>query len=317
MKLALGGDLSDETLQFAKQLGVGHLVAHGLPDSGRGYWEFIDLLRAKKRLEMQGLELAVLGLPQDHYWNVVLGRPERDQEIENVCRSIQGMGQAGIPVLAYSFMFAGVWGHWRGYGSGGGRGDAGIKSFDYDLVKDAPLTSAGEVSGDEMWARFTYFLERIVPVAEEAGVRLACHPHDPPVPVLRGETRILGTVEGLKRLVETVPSPSNGLNFCQGTVAEMGVDVIEVIRYFGERDKINTVHFRNVRGTVPKFDEVFIDEGDVDMFKAMQTYKEVGYERTMIPDHTPRVVGDSSRGHRGRAFALGYMRALMQVVGSL
>ena len=192
-----------------------------------------------------------------------------------------------------------------------------VRRFDYDLVKDVPAYAGEAVEADEMWERLEYFLTRIVPVAEEAGVRLALHPHDPPTPYLRGEARILNSFEGMKRLVELVPSEVNGLNFCQGTVAEMGIDVIGAIRYFGERDKLNHVHFRNVKGSVPRFDESFVDDGDTDMLEAVRAYHEVGYRYAMMPDHTPHIAGDSPYGHRGRAYAIGYMRALMQAVGAV
>ena len=228
------------------------------------------------------------------------------------------MGKAGIPILGYYFSIAGVWGHWRAYDSGGGRGDAGLKSFDYDLVKDAPVVETGRVSVEEMWDRLTYFLERVVPVAESAGVKLAAHQDDPPAEELRGTGRLLTSHEGMKRLIETVPSPNNGLEFCQGTVGEMGPDrAVDAIRYFGGQGKIFYVHFRNVRGKFPKFDEVFIDEGDVDMFEAMRAYKEVGFDGVIIPDHAPRVAGDSDHRRQGVTFALGYMRALMQMVEKL
>ena len=172
-----------------------------------------------------------------------------------------------------------------------------------------------EATEEEVWDRITYFLERVVPVPEQAGVKLACHPDDPPVPTLRGETRVLGSMEGMKRLMEIVPSDSNGLNFCQGSVAEMGVDVIEVIRYFGSLGQIHHVHFRNVKGSVPRFEESFIDDGDVNMFEALRAYKEVGYTGTIMPDHWPRVVDGSPL--IGRAHALGYMKAMMEMLGVL
>ena len=319
MKIALGMHrFREDDLKYAKQLGVDHIIATTPRLAGNGYWEFIDLLQLRKRVEAAGLKLAAIeNIPWQHYDKILLAAPGRDEQIENVCKTIRNMGVAGIPILGYYFSIVGVWGHWRDYDSGGGRGGAGVKSFDYELVRDAPLTEAGEVSGEEMWSRLTYFLQRVIPVAEEAGVKLAAHPHDPPAPVLRGVARILGSIEGLERLIETVPSECNGLDFCQGTVAEMGVDVVEAIRYFGERGKIFYVHFRNIKGAFPKFDEVFIDEGDVDMLEAMRTYKQVGFDGVMRPDHTPRVAGDTSWGHRGRAFAVGYMKALIQAVNSL
>lgn len=168
-----------------------------------------------------------------------------------------------------------------------------------------------------MWERVTCFLERVAPVAEKAGVKLAAHQDDPPVPYLRGAGRLLIDHDALQRLLDIVPSPSNTLEFCQGTVAEMGPDrVVDAIRRFAGQGKISYVHFRNVRGQAPKFDEVFIDEGDVDMLEAMRAYKEADFDGVITPDHAPRVAGDSGYGHRGRAFALGYIRALMHAVGA-
>lgn len=312
-------EATDESLAFVKQLGVEHVAVY--PDrmlvGGRtiyepGYLDYLPLLQLKKRIESFGLTVDALTIPGSIYENVLLGTPERERDMEGVCKSIRNMGRVGIPIMAYNFRIVGVWGHWRSYGSGGGRGGAGIKSFDYELVKDAPLSEAGSVSAEEKWSRIAYFLERAVPAAEEAGVKLACHPDDPPGPTLRGEARVLGSFEGLKRFIELAPSPASGFNFCQGTVQEMmGVKVLEAIRYFGSRGKIFYVHFRNIKGVWPKFDEVFIDDGDLDMFEALRAYREVGFQGPLIPDHTPKVVGDDPGGRRGRAFAIGYIKGLL------
>ena len=322
MKLGIGfgqAALTEENLQYAKQLGVTHVIIHGPRFGEQGVLEFIELLRTRKFIESHGLAVAgIENLPADHWDKVLQGAPGRDEQIKKVCETIENMGRAGIPILGYYFSIAGVWGHWRAYDSGGGRGDAGLKSFDYDLVKDAPVVETGRVSVEEMWDRLAYFLERVVPVAEDAGVKLAAHQDDPPAEELRGTGRLLTSHEGMKRLIETVPSPNSGLEFCQGTVAEMGPDrAIDAIRYFGGQGKIFYVHFRNVRGQFPKFDEVFIDEGDVDMFEAMRAYKEVGFDGVIIPDHAPRVAGDSDHRRQGVTFALGYMKALMQMVEKL
>ncbi|KYH40534.1 MAG: mannonate dehydratase [Candidatus Bathyarchaeota archaeon B26-2] len=274
-------------------------------------------MKIKRRVESYGLKIGVALLPQEagtQHWNIRLGRPEREEEIKDVCRSIEVLGEEGIPVVEYVFNLSAVWGSTI---RSSARGGALTRHFDYEEVKDACVEPEFRASEEEVWERIKYFLEHVVPVAEDVGVKLACHPDDPPVPTLRGETRVLGSLEGMKRLIDIVPSEANGINFCQGTVAEMGVDVIEAIRYFGSRGKIHHVHFRNVKGSVPRFDESFIDDGDVDMLEAMRTYKEVGYTGTIMPDHTPRVVGDTPWGHRGRAFALGYMKALMKIVGVL
>ncbi|MBM3240358.1 TIM barrel protein, partial [Candidatus Poribacteria bacterium] len=237
------------------------------------------------------------------------GRPEREQEIEDVCRSIEILGQEGIPVVEYVFNLAAVFGS---ESKASGRGGAIVRHFDYEKAKQAPPEPGFEANEEEIWERITWFLERVVPVAENVGVKLACHPDDPPVPTIKGEARVLGSLEGMKRLIEIVPGEANGLNFCQGTVAEMGVDVIETIRYFGSRGKIHHVHFRNIKGSVPRFDESFIDDGDVDMLEALRTYKEVGYTGTIMPDHWPGVVGDSPL--IGHAHALGYLKALMDAL---
>ena len=318
MKLTTSSDLSEESFQFAKQLGVTHLKVDAgklMDEHQRGPVQLPKLLELKKRVDAYDLQIGVALLPQgagSQHWSIRLGRPEREQEIEYVCRSIEILGREGIPVVEYVFNLSAVYGS---ESKPSGRGGAIVRHFDYDKAKQAPPEPEFEASAEDVWERITYFLERVVPAAEKANVKLACHPDDPPVPTLKGETRVLGSTEGMKRLMEIVPSEANCLNFCQGTVAEMGVDVVEAIRYFGSRGKIQHVHFRNVKGSVPRFDERFIDDGDVDMLQALRAYKEVGYTGTIMPDHWPRVVGNSPL--IGRAHALGYLKALMEVLGVL
>jgi len=234
-------------------------------------------------------------------------------------------------------MIVGVWGYWRYGKSGGGRGNAGLVSFDYDRVKNAPLVPRGEfwgglakadyfngidtlgkVSKEEMWERFVYLLEKIVPAAEEAGVKICIHPSDPPVPQLRGIERILNCVSDFKKMIEMFPSKNLGLNFCQGSFSEMeevgSKGIFEIIRYFGEKEKIFYVHFRNVKGIIPKYDEVFLDEGDVDMIKALKIYKEVGFDGILVTDHTPLVTATKSPWQTGMAYAAGFIKAAMQAL---
>jgi mannonate dehydratase len=311
--------LTQDNLRFAQQMGVTHIVVHGPRLGNQGYHDFFELLRLKKFIESFDLEfVAIENLPGDHWNGIALANDQRDAQIRNVCTTIEHMGKVGIPVLGYYFSLSGVAGHWRAYESGGGRGGAGLKSFDYDLVKDAPQVAGAPVSVEEMWQRLAYFLERVVPVAENAGVKLAAHQDDPPAEMLFGTGRLLTNHDAMQRLIDLVPSPCNGLEFCQGTVAEMGPDIaIDAIRRFAGQNKIFYVHFRNVRGKFPKFDEVFIDEGDVNMIAALKAYKDAGYDGVITPDHTPRVIGDEPYGHRGRAFALGYIRAGMQALDLL
>ena len=317
MRLALGAihEPTEDILKFAKQLGVEEIIVHTPDLPGDGYWKFTGLLHLRMRVESAGLRLAAIeNIPYNYYDKVILGKLGRDKQIENFCRTLRNMGRAGIPILGYHFMALGVWrtSLWTR-----GRGGAFVSSFDYNLVKDAPLTEYGRIGDEEMWENFTYFLERVIPVAEDSGVKLALHPDDPPISPIAGIARIFRSVEAFKRMIEIVPSEYNGIEFCQGTFAEMGEDVIEAIRYFGSRGKIFYVHFRNVKGSVPKFSECFIDEGDTNMLEAMKAYKEVGFDGPMIVDHTPHIIGDTKWGHRGRAYAIGYMRALIEAVNSL
>ena len=170
-----------------------------------------------------------------------------------------------------------------------------------------------------MWERITHFLEQVVPVAEQYLIRLACHPHDPGVPAsgFRGVARVLGTLEGLKRFIEIRQSPYHGLDLCLGTTAEMlqdpATEIHDVIRYFGTRDKIFNIHFRNIRGTRDDFQEVFPDEGDMDMLRVMMTLKEVDYPYMVMPDHMPRHPDDPN-GRQAFAFGFGYIKALIQAM---
>ena len=312
MKLTVGWDGTDERLVLARQLGVSHLkvdVGAYLSQGRRGPPRRDKLRTDKKRIEAHDLRIGVALLPQEphsQHWNIRIGGPEREQEIKDVCETVSILGGEGIPVVEYVFNLAGVFGSQQ---RATGRGGATVRHFDYESARQAPAEASYAASVDEVWSRITYFLEHVVTTAEAAGVKLACHPDDPPVARVRGETRVLGSWEGLVRLIETVPSAANGLNFCQGTIAEMGVDVIKAIRYFGSRDKIHHVHFRNVKGSVPRFEESFIDDGDVDMHSALRAYKQVGYNGTIMPDHWPTMGNDSPL--LGWTYSVGYLKAMM------
>jgi mannonate dehydratase len=257
--------------------------------------------------------------------NQLLGLPERDREIENVCRTIRSIGEAygdgaPSPVVIIDqrttyWARSGPWWH-PGYERlPAGRGGATLTTFDADRIQgeleDRP---AGEVSSEEVWARIAYLYERIVPVAEAARVRLATHPDDPPMAYYRGVHQALIGFAGLKKLVELVPSAYNGLLLCLGCMQEAGEDVPQVIRHFGGQNKIFYVHFRNVVGKVPRYVEVFPHEGDGDMVTNLRALKEVGYEGYVVPDHHFGLVSDSDWHHCSRAWSVGYLRGLMQAL---
>ena len=185
----------------------------------------------------------------------------------------------------------------------------------FDATRDEMDAPAGRVSGEEVWSRIAYLYERIVPVAEEARVRLATHPDDPPMACYRGVWQVLISFEGFRRFIELVPSPYNGLLFCMGCMQEAGEDVPAMIRYFGERHKIFYVHFRNVTGKVSRYTEVFPYEGDGDMVANLQALQEVGYEGYLVPDHHFGLAGDDDWMRASRAWQVGYIRGLMQALG--
>lgn len=316
---------SDEILRTLACLGVNHICS-SLPSRKLDEaWSVEGLSRLRERVESFGIRLEMVPLPlssvyitKAEYPHIMLGKsPERDREIDEICQMIRNAARAGIPALKYNLTILGV----VRTAPTRGRGGALYSTFVYEQARqDPPLTEAGPVSADEMWERITYFLKRVIPVAEEYKVRMACHPHDPAMPAdkgFRGVHRVLGSVEGLKRFIEIVPSPYHGLNFCQGTVAEMlkdpGREIYDVIRYFGERKKIFNVHFRNIRGGFLNFQETFPDDGDVDMIRAIRVYKEVGYDGMIMPDHVPRIPGDEG-SRQAFAFAFGYIQALIQMV---
>ncbi len=337
MKLGLGlyPHIWDDThLTMASQLGCQSVVAWMPLPAGDGIWHAEDLARVRADVNRHGLELAAVeNLPPAQWDHVLLGEEGRDRQIRNLQQTVRNLGAVGIPVLGYYFSIVGVWGHWRdAHQKGPGRGGAGVRSFDAaKLPTDEPPTEQ-EMWGkgflphrsaerrlppldeETLWERLRYFLENLIPVAEEAGVTLAAHQDDPPVPSLRGQARLLYSVENMQRLLDLVPSPRNQLEFCQGTVSEMaGVDVIAAIRRFASAGKIAYVHFRNVSSQVPQFDEVFLDQGYVDMLEALRAYHECDFPGTLIPDHTP-YLNTQTPWETGMAYALGYMRAGLQML---
>ncbi len=314
--------LSEYNLRLAQQMGVTDIVstvpgvslAPEMKQPAPG--DLRVMLEMRRQVEEAGLTLSVLEGYQLSD-RITLGLPGRDDDLALVCQFIENMGKAGIPIYCYNFMAVFNW--VRTSTTHLGRGGALVTQYDHAQLADAPLTHAGTMSDEQMWENFAYFLERVLPVAEKAGVKLALHPDDPPISPLRGLARIMRSVDALKRVVELMPSDFNGITLCQGTIAAMGdVDVPATIRYFGERKKIFFAHFRDVRGSVPRFEETFHDEGKTDMAATMRAYKAVGFDGPMRPDHAPTMVGEDNLdpGYMvlGRLFAVGYMRGLIEAV---
>ncbi|MDA1190552.1 MAG: mannonate dehydratase [Candidatus Poribacteria bacterium] len=336
MKLGLGiyaGMATDDNLQFARQLGVTRIVQHlpgaeTFPSATSGVWSYEDLKALVDLIDRNGLKLeAIENFDPAHWSDILLDGPRKEAQMANLQQTIRNMGRAGIPTMGYYFSLAGVWGRVHGPYARGGAESVGYIEAEAPEQKpipkgevwgrrydpDAPDGDIGEVTHEQMWSRIEYFLENLVPVAEEAGVRLAAHPDDPPLPVLRGTARLITHPDFYDRLLSIKPSHYNAIEFCQGTVSEMvGSDVYGAIRKYAGQN-IAYVHFRNVVGKVPNYREVFIDEGDVDMYDALTAYKEVGYDGVLIPDHTPRTKC-SAPWHAGMAYALGYIKATMRAL---
>lgn len=327
LRIKLGcqsGPATEERFRFFSRYGVSNIAARAPVSGGRLYSTVDELssvrdMAAKHKLSLDVLDPIMLpssNIDRERNPAIMAAQsPQRDRDIEAFQQLIRNCARAGIPCIKYNMSILGV----LRTGREQGRGGAVFSRWDEDKAAPAtPLTRAGPVSADAFWERITYFLDRVVPVANENKVRLACHPHDPGTPPqgYQGVHRVLGTIDGLKRFVQIRESAYHGLNFCQGTVSENLTDpsaqIFDVIRWFGSRRKIFNVHFRNIVGRRGHFREAFPDEGDVDMVRALMTYHEVGYDGMLMPDHVPDVPDDEAAHDQSFAFAYGHIRGLMQ-----
>ena len=340
MRLSLGHiDVYDDRVAaFAHQLGLGGVQFH-TPDllpGEQGYWSRAELRALRERCDADGLRIDGLeNVPLAHFWKVQRGLPGRDEQIDNYRATIANMAAAGITLLGYNFLPTFVW---RTNMLESGRGGAKVTSFDladvgagnalagYRLAPPEPL--AEPISAEQMWANHQYFLNAVLPVAEQHGVRLALHPDDPPVDVpLGGAARIFTSPAALLRAREQADgSPAWGLDFCLGTVSEMGGEetINQVIDTLGPEGAIFYVHFRDVRGTVPAFRECFLGEGNFNPARVVRRLDSVGFDGFIIDDHVPAMIGDPDTWmdispeaycSRGRAHAIGYLQGVLDGLG--
>lgn len=310
--------------RLVKQCGIDHVV--GTMDLRRPIdyanpedlpWSFTSLLRMKTAYADYGLQMEVLE-SRPPLTRAKLGLPGRDEEIEHAITLIRNLGALGVPVWCYEWMPVFNW--LRTSTTTPSRGGALATSYDHELMKAAPLTEYGVVTEEQLWAGLEYFLDAVVPVAEQANVQLAMHPDDPPISPIRGLGRIMRSVENYQRLLDLHPSPVNGIGLCQGNFTMMTDDLPGVIRHFGRQGKIFFVHFRDVRGTPERFVETFHDDGKTDMLACMEAYRDIGFEGVCRPDHVPTMEGDTNDSPAyssiGRLFAIGYLKGLRQAVYS-
>jgi mannonate dehydratase len=354
MKLGLGlyrHQLNAEHYRFARQCGCTHIVAHWVDyfcsatanrpgdqpvgdDQGWGLagdpdrlwsWEELDGLR--QEIQEAGLELAAIeNLDPAHWHDVLLDGPRKARQLEHLKTLIRRVGQAGIPILGYNFSIAGVAGRVKGPWARGEAEAVGMtgpvdvpipNGMVWNMVYDrqaAPGT-VPSATPDQLWQRLKDFLDAVLPIAEEAGVTLAAHPDDPPMPTVRGQPRLVYQPHLYQRLLELHPSPRNALEFCVGTLAEMTEgDVYEAVETYSRMGKLAYVHLRNVRGKAPYYRETFIDDGDVDVPRVVRLLQRNGFDGVIIPDHAPQLAC-AAPWHGGMAYALGYLRACLQQAG--
>ncbi|MGI8880008.1 MAG: mannonate dehydratase [Jatrophihabitans sp.] len=311
----------DETIAaFARQLGVTsiNITTPPLPTDD-GYWTVEDLVGLKKRCSDLGLVLEVIeNTPHHMYDKVMLGLPGRDEQLENYCTTIRNMAAADIPILGFHFMPTSVW---RTDMAAPARGGATATAYDHSLISEGNKVQwpadTGELrlSAEQMWSNYQVFLDAVLPVADEVGLKLAQHPDDPPVDSIDGFARIFTSPENFKRAHKLANgSPAWGLDLCLGTVSEMvggAAAVEEMIGYFGPLGKIRYVHFRDVQGTVPAFQECFIGEGNYDPPTVIRQLLDVGFDGWLQDDHVPNMTDDTRYGHRSRAHAIGYIQGVL------
>jgi mannonate dehydratase len=343
--------LTPENFAFAKQAGATHIVAHlvdyfrggghvgpddqptgtdwgwGLAGDPGQLWTLAELVALRRNVEAAGLTLeAIENLDPAHWHDVLLDGPKRARHVANVQTIIRRLGEAGIPILGYNFSIAGVAGRTKGAYARGGAPAVGMdgpydlpmpQGMAWNMVVDPaapgrPPQPVPPATSEELWSRLQRFLDEVLPVAEQAGVRLALHPDDPPMPTIRGQPRLVIQPPMYQRVIDLNPSPANALEFCVGTLAEMtDGDVYEAVDHYSRERRLGYVHLRNVRGKVPHYRETFIDDGAVDVLRVLAILQKNGFAGVIIPDHTPQL-SCAAPWHAGMAFALGYLKAGLQ-----
>lgn len=354
MKLGLGlyrHMLTRENFLFARQAGATHIVAHlvdyfrggthktrddqptgtdrgwGIAGDPEQLWTLEELVTLRRSVESEGLKLeAIENFDPAHWHDILLDGPKRAQHIENVKTIIRRMGEAEIPVMGYNFSLAGVAGRTTGPYARGGAPSVGMegtydlpmpKGMVWNMIYDesAPEGFLPSITHEELWRRLEAFLTEVVPVAEAAGVKLAAHPDDPPTPTVRAQPRLVYQPRHYQKLLDLNPSPSNSLEFCIGSLAEMTEgDIYDTVDNYSRQQRLGYVHFRNITGKVPTYKETFIDDGDVDMLRVIQILKRNKFDGVLIPDHTP-AMSCGAPWHAGMAYAMGYMKAALKIAG--
>jgi mannonate dehydratase len=354
MKLGIGlyrHMLNDEHFAFAVQAGCTHVIAHmvdyfkqgeanplqnqptgskdkpwGVAGDPNRLWTSEELIHLRKQVEAAGLKLeAIENLDPAHWHDILLEGPLRAQHIRNVQSIIRALGEAGIGTLGYNFSIAGVCGRVSGPFARGGARSVGMDGpvetpipngvvWNMTFDEHAPAGFLPQITHEMLWERLERFLAEVLPVAEQAGVRLAAHPDDPPMPFMRQQPRLLYQQSLYQRLIDIAPSPSNMLEFCLGTLAEMAEgNLYHTVEQYSSQKRLAYVHFRNVSGKVPHYHETFIDDGDVDMLRILAILHRNQFDGVLIPDHSPQMAC-AAPWHAGMAHTLGFLKAAITAV---
>ena len=321
--MGVSSNADEKIMRRVKQLGVDYVLMGGPPIP----WTEESLRTIMDRFKKNGL--TVINMMIGGHPNTIYGREGRDTEIKNIQDSLKAAGAVGLPVVEYNFYADRLM---EGYYEKKTRGDASHTAFDYAPVKDLPAKpEIGKHTAEALWNNLTYFLKAVIPVAEKAGVRMALHPNDPPIPISHGSAQIMATLKDWKRLISIVDSPSNGITFDCGVTREMGENPIEVCKYFGQRDRINHVHYRNVIVEQPyvKYAEVFLEEGQVNMFEVMKELIGLKYNHGLYPEHPRALDYDREHpggianmypgggGYTGETYNVGFTKAMMLAILSM
>jgi mannonate dehydratase len=315
-----GIEAEKRKMEFGKQLNVlgavGGINPRMVGLQNVNPWDYEAVSAVRNAWDKVGLKLEVIEGPPALSEKTKLGLDGKDEEIANFITLMKNMSKVGIDTICYNWMPVISWA--RTTTDRPGRGGALVTAFDYEDIKDQSLTNYGEVTKESLWKNLEYFLKAVIPEAEKNGIKLAMHPDDPQVDSIRGISRIMTTTDAFKQMVEIYPSPNNGITMCQGNFSLMGEDIPTIVKYFGKKNLIHFVHFRNVRGGKMNFVETFHDEGQIDMYEAMKAYIEIGFKGPLRPDHVPTMAGDSNErpGYSalGSLYAAGYIKGLIEAV---
>ena len=303
----------------AQQLGVKQAVTNanwsGTFSDHVHEWDYMPLLKTKLSMNEYGMKFSVLeGV--NFIDAAKLGTENKDIAIEHFCQLLENMSKLGIKTVCYNWMP--VWGWFRTGNNMQLAGGATVTNFERSCAPTEAISDVGLIKADELWTNLEYFLKKVVPYAEKYKIQLALHPDDPPVDSIGGIDRILTSANAMQQVIDLVPSEYNGITMCQGSFAVMGEDIPSVIHKFGEQKKIFFSHFRDVNGTIDKFNEEFHHTGMTDMYRAMKAYYEVGFDGVIRPDHVPTMyddkVNEQGYGINGNLFATGYMMGMMEAI---